>query len=280
MYFNFIYKIKIWIIFFFFINNFNNANAFGQINELGTPFIHNIPPKEYGYENRNFSIVQDKRGIIYIGNLNGILQYDGTFWRLIKVNGIPYLDVAQNGIVFVGGYNQFGYLAPDKNGKITFISLIHKLNKKHRQFGQILNLIANDNEVLFYTKNKLFRCYNYDSIPEIELLDTNDTYITAFKVNNEIFVNKYGTGLMIYSEGDINVLPDAKFFHNKDITEILPYNDKLLLKIRNQKGFVLYDSTEITPFFTQADDFLKKNEFSCGKILSDGNYVLGTKGVV
>src|SRR5438270_10095200 len=34
---------------------------------------------------QNFAVAQDERGIIYVGNLAGVLEYDGVRWRLIEL---------------------------------------------------------------------------------------------------------------------------------------------------------------------------------------------------
>ena len=54
-----------------------------QWKENGLPYIQNFSPTDYNAEIQNFSIVQDKRGLIYFGNNKGVLVYDGVSWRLI-----------------------------------------------------------------------------------------------------------------------------------------------------------------------------------------------------
>ncbi len=51
--------------------------------EEGKPFIRNYPPDVYGGGGQNWGMVQDARGVIYIGGSRGVLEYDGVSWRLI-----------------------------------------------------------------------------------------------------------------------------------------------------------------------------------------------------
>jgi hypothetical protein len=53
--------------------------------DFGQPFIKYYSPKEYKSENSNWSIVQDKRGVMYFGNEKCILEFDGNSWRRIEV---------------------------------------------------------------------------------------------------------------------------------------------------------------------------------------------------
>ena len=53
--------------------------------ELGIPYMRNYTPKDYDAFAQNWAIVQDKRGVMYFGNGNGVLEYDGVSWRLIRL---------------------------------------------------------------------------------------------------------------------------------------------------------------------------------------------------
>ena len=50
-------------------------------NEIGNPFITNYFAKDYKGHAQNWSITQDERGIMYIGNGDGILVFDGQNWE-------------------------------------------------------------------------------------------------------------------------------------------------------------------------------------------------------
>ncbi|HNO10424.1 MAG TPA: hypothetical protein PKI67_05820 [bacterium] len=51
-------------------------------DEQGEPFIRNYFPQEYRAQSQNWSIVQDHRGLMYFGNNDGVLEFDGIRWRL------------------------------------------------------------------------------------------------------------------------------------------------------------------------------------------------------
>jgi len=50
--------------------------------ERGLPFLRNFPAREYGAFFQNWCVTQDPRGLIYVGNNFGVLEYDGVRWRL------------------------------------------------------------------------------------------------------------------------------------------------------------------------------------------------------
>jgi len=52
----------------------------GTLLAQGSFFIRNYPPDEYGAHNQNWAILQDSRGVMYFGNSDGALEYDGESW--------------------------------------------------------------------------------------------------------------------------------------------------------------------------------------------------------
>ena len=71
--------------FIFIILLFFNFSLIGQINELGKPFLINYSTKVYQANEQNWATIQDKRGVMYFGNTDGVLEYDGNEWALIPV---------------------------------------------------------------------------------------------------------------------------------------------------------------------------------------------------
>jgi hypothetical protein len=69
------------------VNNLHAQNVnqkFTAKKTTGIPFIQNYAPKDYHADSQNWAIVQDRRGIMYFGNSDGVLEYDGVSWRLIE----------------------------------------------------------------------------------------------------------------------------------------------------------------------------------------------------
>ena len=100
----------------------------GQINKYGLSELQNYTIKEYEGEEQNWSVVQDKRGVYYIGKTSeGIMEFDGTNWTKIPVPNtsmIRALAVGNDGMVYVGAIGEIGRLKPDKNGTLYYESLL------------------------------------------------------------------------------------------------------------------------------------------------------------
>ncbi|MCS7086834.1 MAG: hypothetical protein RMM53_12060, partial [Bacteroidia bacterium] len=48
--------------------------------EAGLVFLKNFTTDDYGAEAQNWAVTQDSRGVIYVGNNSGVLEYDGYEW--------------------------------------------------------------------------------------------------------------------------------------------------------------------------------------------------------
>ena len=94
-----------------------SGNAAGW-EETGNPLIRNFRPNDYHASPANHNITQDDRGILYVANDKGILEYDGVHWRLIRIpqNAAVRSLCFANGTVYVGAQGDMGYLAPDSVG--------------------------------------------------------------------------------------------------------------------------------------------------------------------
>ncbi len=257
-------------IFFIFLS----GSLFAQFEEAGFPFIQNFPPKVYGYESQNFSVVQNNQGIYFISNVSGILQYDGIHWKLIPVQGIPKLISDDKGIVYAGVYKDFGMIAQDEKNNYFFKSLIGS-QKLKEQISDISELVNYKNEVLFVGNYSYLYAYNGKGI---RVVDSTSNLLELYKVNDKLFVFKEPGGLFQYANGNMILWLSSKSLQNKIIDIIIPYYDKFLIKFRNEKSFYLLSKAgEITPFPNEVENYLDEHQFSTYIMTPDSIYVFGTR---
>ena len=98
--------------------------------EDGRPFIRAYRPTEVGGAGQIWSILQDRRGVMYIGTNGAILEFDGSSWRRMRIEpggSGRSLALDASGRIYVGSASAFGYLAPDEHGDMTFVSLVSRL---------------------------------------------------------------------------------------------------------------------------------------------------------
>lgn len=137
-----------------------NAQSQAQTIFPGAPFITNFDAKLYKAHGQNWVAVQDQRGIMYFGNSNGILEYDGHRWQSVPTTGNPMvrsLAVADDGTIFYGSIGDFGYLHASPSGKVSAVSLKDKLPKDEPVFNDVWQVESTKHGVVFLTRSRIFR---------------------------------------------------------------------------------------------------------------------------
>ncbi|HNI11902.1 MAG TPA: transcriptional regulator, partial [bacterium] len=95
--------------------------------ETGYPYIKNYTMRDIPAGLQNWAVAQDQRGIMYFGNSNGLLIFDGIHWRVTETPGrafIRSIAINTSDEVFAGAVDDLGYLWPDSNGQRQFVSLL------------------------------------------------------------------------------------------------------------------------------------------------------------
>ncbi len=260
----------------------------------GLPVIRNYLPAEYSATPQNWSILKDRRGIMYFANTGGVLEFDGVEWRLIPViNEVARtLAIDEEGIIYAGGVNEFGYLQADAAGQMHYTSLVSLLPLKDKEFGDIWSIYTSGREVFFQSSSRIFRIkdpvnsYKNHKAAEIKTWTSKKLYSPAFFVNGKYYMPEAGTGLLSMEGDSLKLLPGGERFADETIYDMLSYStgnkpgherNKILIGTAG-KGFYLFDGKSFTQFKTEADDYIQKNKlYFRGGILSNNTYVFGTQ---
>jgi len=184
-------------IFFLIFNGYAFTGIFAQaVNLTGLPIIRNYFPSEYGGTTQNWAIVQDKRGVMYFANTGGLLEYDGSSWRLIQIENeaVRTIAIDSAGTVFVGGVDQFGFLETDLTGKLKYKSLINHLPIEQRNFGDVWTIWPVPNGVYFQTASRIFFYKNSiiystgNDSENVKIWESKSMFTPAFLGNEKYFV--------------------------------------------------------------------------------------------
>ena len=115
-----------------------------EIPILGATFIRNFDSKVYKAHSQNWVALQDRRGVMYFGNSDGILEYDGQRWQNIPVSGsatVRSMAMANDGTIFYGSVGDFGYLQISESGKVMAVSLKHLIAKEEALFNDVWQIV-------------------------------------------------------------------------------------------------------------------------------------------
>lgn len=223
-----------------------NSNPKQALNNIGLSKVINYNSKNYESHPRCYDAIQDHNGFMYFGNLWGIIQFDGIKWKKIPLsNGSSCTSLAidKNGMIFIGGRNDIGYLKENTKGEKQFVSLRHKVNGI-KSFGEVWQTYTTKNGVVFASQEALlFKPYDKDEV-QVLLKDLQN----CFYVNNQIIAQKENK-LWLYNHDKFTILSGS--YIGAEITSIISYMKDLLLCATSQ-GLFIYDGksfSEWNPHF-------------------------------
>lgn len=206
-------------VLFLILLTFSSFCLFSQITNKGIPYIKNYSRAEYDGNNQIFSIVQDKRGIMYFANQTYILEFDGKNWRKIFLPGDPNIYALakdNNGRIYVGAsVGEMGYLQIGKDGNMMYKSLTEKIPEKKKKFTLVRKvLITPKNHVLFVTPQTLY-IYANDTIKTIDISKAQNNFSGAFKINDKIYIHEKGVGIHEFRNGRLQLLSGTEKYYAK-----------------------------------------------------------------
>ena len=245
--------------------------------DASVPFIRNYRTNEYKASQQNWAIAQDKRGILYFGNNDGLLEFDGVSWRLISLTGVRSILVDSTARVYLGLENDFGYLEPDKNGNNHYISLKAKIPEPHKTITSAFQAQELNGKIIFQTRHNTY-IYQNDTV---RVMAQAGGRVTSFIVNNSIYLWEGGKGLFRVENDSRVFVEGSGILADLWVRTILPFGDRQFLIITNLGGLYLYSPSRSVKFYKpaelkEADNFLSSNRAYCGTVLPNGDFAVGT----
>jgi diguanylate cyclase (GGDEF)-like protein len=245
--------------------------------ERGYPLIQTYVPSHPQAEAQSFDVTRDPKGVLYVANLGGVLAYDGAWWRLVEIGKAKSafaIAVDVNGRVAVGGIDDFGYLEPEADGSLRFVSLAGRLPPGERRFGQVLQARSIGQELFFLTTTRLL-LWDGAALRTVAAFPGDRPYAATFAVRGDLYAWTR-EGLTRFQEGRLAPVPGGDAFAGRRVDQILPADPGgLLVSVRGEGLFLLRDGIS-TPFAPAASRWAVENKVIEGSRLPDGRWVLGS----
>lgn len=260
--------------------------VFASTKEKGKYPIVYFSHRDYSAHSQNWAIVQDSRGLIYVANNNGILEFDGSEWRKISVNGalVRCLEVDKAGRIWVGGQGELGYLAPDSLGLMKFFSLLSTIGESCKPIGLVRQVYSTTTGVYFSTNTCIINVH--EGISKVYKPET--IFHRTYSVYDKLFSVQPDVGLTMAVGDSMILVADGTRFAKMRIYCMLPFDSQHILIGTQSEGFFLYKTKflnsqvsslkeeVIVPFITTDDNFFKSNWIYCATPLSNGTFAIGT----
>ncbi|MDQ1139928.1 ligand-binding sensor domain-containing protein [Pedobacter agri] len=245
-----------------------------DIKSIGVPYIENYPKSVYASGNQNWSIAKDNKGVMYFGNAEGLLTFDGKYWQKYQMPNrqiVRSVATDQNGKIYTGGFGEFGYWAY-LNNKLSYKSLTSLLPKGVKVSDEIWKIYVDRDRVIFQSFSRIFIYKN----EKIEIIKAPSSFLFLHKVNNRYLIEVLDKGLFELSGSKLTYIPNSDKLGKQGILSILPYKQNGLIIGTSKNGLFTYDGQDFTPLLTPANNYLKTFQLNNGVKLLDKYYAYGT----
>ena len=259
--------------------------SLAQEFQWGNYIIQQYTPDDYGAGIQNWAVEQNSNGILYFGNREGLVEFDGEKWRKIEVSNktvVRSLALDKNDRLYIGASNEFGYLDTDSLGCSVYKSLKELLPDSLQEFKDVWNIMILNEKVYFQTRGG-FYVYDNDSI---EVIKPKAGIIQrAYEAHGEIYLfivdnNGDKDGLYILDRST-NSLIYTDYRKDNRLSGVIELDDGNVLFVTNRINFLHYDVQSQTlsdhsEAYRELDSIVDNELPYAISKLSNGEWCIGT----
>ncbi|WP_343306990.1 triple tyrosine motif-containing protein [Chitinophaga niabensis] len=211
-------------------------------NTLGLPLITNYNKSLYKGGLRTWGIKQDSRGIMYFANDEGLVTFNGGFWKLYPLPNKTILRsiyIDKNDRVYVGGQDEIGYFEPGANNVLRYTSVKNMIPQQYRNFSDVWNTVALGESIFFRVADRIFMLVNN----RIEVfLPTKGEWLFMGEAGGRLLAMDQNSGLLEYKRNKWLPLINgsmlkgrvpAEFFKSGENKYIIATIDNNLFSLQN-----------------------------------------------
>ncbi len=249
---------------------FSTLNVFSF--DGGLPVIKNFKAETYDGGSRIYSIVCTKDGLLYAGDKNGVLEFNGENWTKINCGfSVTSLAVDSNDVVYVAGNRGIGRLESDSTHAIVYKSLNHyvttdKSIKKFR-FSKVFHI---KNKIIYVLGNEVV----INTSENIRIIESPHNFSYYQKLNNDLYFYSPDDGVYQLIDNKLQLISDNQNIKNQNVVGFISINEQVHLII-SEVGILNIESNTLSPIHNLVSE-IKSNEIHGIDQIDDSTYALKT----
>ena len=252
-----------------------DKDVYSQIT--GSPRVAHYTQQDFNGDSQFWCMVQDDQGVMYFGNNDGLIIFDGERWQTVSlpnnssVRGGLY---STNGKIYVAGFNEFGLINKDKFGNYHYNSFTNKLRKEDLSLENIWDIHEVKGLIIFRSYSKLI------------VIENDRVFIVPEK---EIYFSEEVNGHLLLAHPDGLKIFNPKTAESKTLVNSVQYNGAIIsgaVSNKDNNGIIVYAKTGEsyllnleTGKFSFINNYLTNdsgNQILSAIRSSNGNIYLGT----
>ncbi len=257
------------ILFFILFSVFSKRLSAQEL--LGLPLVYNYGKSVYQGGSRTWDIKQDSQGIMYFGNSEGLLTFDGRYWKTFSLpnhTNIRSIWIDDEDRIYVGGQGDFGYFERSPQFGLVYHSLHDLVPEGYRNFADIWNTVGVGQSVFFRGTNAIFELKGQ----KIQVHPAADEWYYMGQSDGILYAQDKSNGLLEFRDNKWNPYVKDLPFKDVKIASMLSLGKgRLWLSTLNNETYSLQNQ-KLTILRTQGGD--GSYTPSIGKI-DDSTFVVG-----
>lgn len=243
---------------------------------IGQNEVKSFTRIEYGAGAQNWGIAQDKNNRLYIANNEGLLVFDGTNWQVFPVPNktiLRSIGFGAGGKLYAGAQDEIGYFAPDKVGRLQFISLKNQLPANERNFPDVWQLEIVGNDIFFRTDSRIFKLTE----EKFAVYPSQSAWLSLYKHQGQALAHDKDNGLYVYQNNQWQSFIQKELLPpNFFITDIVPYKKDTSLLSTISNGLYMLVQNKLIPFTIQSASINPYQHFTSLSVLNDTTLLAGS----
>jgi ligand-binding sensor domain-containing protein len=230
--------------------------------EVGHLPLQNFTPQDYNAFRQNQGITEDNRGLIYVANKWGVLEYDGSEWKMLegfKDDAEPFdLVTDATGHVWVAAKDEIGYFLPDSAGTLRYRSMVKELSILTQEIGQLKKVDKIADTLYFLELNKIV---TFNEKTGFGIFASEDTILQQIVVDGQLIVQLKNKGLCRIVNKIFVPISNSDVFRNENLVSMIKHSASTYWAIMQSGKVYKFDLNKLqttgpTVVATSLDNFL------------------------
>lgn len=244
-------------------------------NTIGFPDIINYTKEQYRGGGQNWDVAIDQRGIMYFANTEGLLTFDGQFWKLYPIANhtrLRSVKVDARGYIYAGAQDELGYYFPDQSGTLRYHSLKHLLPTVNKEVADVWDIELYDDAVFYRVYNMILEYRNN----RIQAYPAPKEWRKLLKTEKGLYAQDMREGLLKYEAGRWIPVCSNTAIRDMLITGVLEGQAGSLLITTHKNGLFTISKGQLTPRKTAADAIFAASRIYGAIDLGESEMAVGT----
>lgn len=243
---------------------------------LGLREVVSYEKQAYNAGAQNWDIRQDIQGRMYFANNEGLLSFDGIYWKLYPLPNktiVRSIEFGSDNRIYAGAQDEIGYFAPDGAGKLVYASLKGLVPEGDRNFADIWNIVSFGRSIFFRSDSKIFRYTNNT----IEVFRPAVDWLYLGRAGGKLVAQDAEKGLFVFKQGTWEPFIDKSLLPKElHITSIITIGLDSSLVTTQQNGLFILTGDRLTPFTPSGKGFYSSQNFSGAVQVDEENFIVST----